>query len=253
MLATIGETGIRIEEALSLEWMHIDFRRQMLIVELTKDNEPREIPLSDYAVGWLQGVVRYVHCPYVFVSPKTQIRWVNPYNALRRACKKVGIQIAFHDLRRFRCTQWLTDGVDVRTVQGLMGHSDIQTTMRYVGYVSKHAIKSIREAQRSEEIESAQEAGEITFFVSGAKLLKRMARPEGFEPPTYGFEVRRSIQLSYGRALILKDLRIRVLAQIGQLCPELKPSVSASSGDRVTGSPSSNFQHFRESSTGIPL
>ncbi len=150
MVAVIGETGIRIGEAMSLTWSRVDLERRFLWIELTKDEEPREIPLSEYAIGYLEGLVRYLHTPYVFLSPKTGTRWSNPYKPFKQAAEKAGLKVGFHDLRRFRCTQWLIAGVDVRTVQQLMGHSDISTTMRYAGYVSHHAVESIREAQRAE-------------------------------------------------------------------------------------------------------
>ena len=156
MIAVIGETGIRKGEALSLTWGRVDLRRGLLWVELTKDDEPREIPLSKYATGYLAGLVRYLHTPYIFVNARTGTRWVNPTKLLRRAADRVGLKVGFHDLRRFRCSQWLMHGVDVRTVQQLMGHSDIGTTMRYAGYVSSHALQSIRKAQAHEDSHGQQ-------------------------------------------------------------------------------------------------
>ena len=57
-----------------------------------------------------------------------------------------------------RAALWLCEGVDIRTVKELLGHRDISTTMRYAGYMTEHAVKSVREAQGGvEEIAARQE------------------------------------------------------------------------------------------------
>ena len=71
-----------------------------------------------------------------------------PFN---RAKKKAGLGwVGFHDLRHFRASQWVMQGVDIRTVQELLGHHSITTTMRYAHFAPQHATQSIREVQKRE-------------------------------------------------------------------------------------------------------
>ena len=44
-------------------------------------------------------------------------------------------------------------GVDIRSVQGLLGHRNIKTTERYVKFVPGHASQRVIEAQRLEDLE----------------------------------------------------------------------------------------------------
>ena len=159
MVAVMGETGIRKGEALLLKWENVHRQEKMLTIEgRTKSGKVRHIPLSDFALSWLNRLVRYVHCPYLFVNPRTNKRRGNPEKNFERGAKKAELEwVRFHDLRRFRATHWLRMGVDVRTVKELLGHQDVKTTMRYAFLVPDFAIRSVRDTQANEARELAEE------------------------------------------------------------------------------------------------
>ena len=77
--------------------------------------------------------------------------------------------VGFHDLRHFRATQWVVHGVDLVTVKVLLGHSDIQSTMRYAHLAPSHAKRSILEAQR-------REAGEVGSQEKDRREKRRRTR-----------------------------------------------------------------------------
>ncbi|MDA2925930.1 site-specific integrase [Acidobacteria bacterium AH-259-G07] len=152
--AVLGETGMRKSEGLRLQWDHIrkvGSDRYVVTIGKTKGGRVRSVPLSPLALEWLNKLVRFIDTPCVFVDPIRRKPWKHPRGAFDKGKAKIGLdRVGFHHLRHFRGTQWLLNGVDMNTVKELLGHSSIQTTMRYVHYVETHAMKSVVEAQEKE-------------------------------------------------------------------------------------------------------
>ena len=152
--AVLGETGLRKQEGLLLKWDQINLDQRILSVQFTKSRKPRYVPLSDFTIAALRSLVRVVGCPYVFVRLESRDRWRKPEGPFNEGGMKAELEwVSIHDLRHFRATQWIQRGVDLRTVQELLGHSSITTTMRYAHFAPSHASRSILEAQRSEQLE----------------------------------------------------------------------------------------------------
>jgi integrase len=151
-VAILGETGLRKAEGLRLRWDHVNSVAGQLAVEKTKSGSPRYVPLSDYALEWLGSLVRVIDGLQVFVRLESRKPLKDPRGPFGKGKTKAGLDWVggFHDLRHFRATQWLQNGVDIRTVQELLGHSSVKTTMRYLHFVEGHATNAVFEAYRKE-------------------------------------------------------------------------------------------------------
>ena len=138
----LGETGLRKTEGLKLKWDYVDVDRRTLTVEASKNGKTRHVPLSDFALELLNKLPRVERCPFVFVWPDTKHPVRDPRHSLFEGRAKAGLQwVGFHDLRHFRATQWIMRGVDIRSVQGLLGRQNIKTTERYMKFVPSHAAQ----------------------------------------------------------------------------------------------------------------
>ena len=136
-------TGMRKREILNLKWEDIDFNRGIVYLLDTKNSEKREVLMNDIVSKAIAAVERKSDNPYVFLShtgkPYTEIR-----KSFSTALTRCGIKcFRFHDLRHTYASQLVMMGVDIKTVQELMGHKTIEMTLRYSHLSPDHKKKAV--------------------------------------------------------------------------------------------------------------
>jgi integrase len=130
------ETGLRRSEQFGLRWNQVNLDTEILTIPLSKNGKIRHVPLSDRALAILRSLDSIGSSPWVFPSPKNSLK---PWNAqsfvnhvFSPALAKAGIQGAcWHTLRHTAASRRVMAGVDLVSVKEILGHLDIQTTLRY--------------------------------------------------------------------------------------------------------------------------
>lgn len=158
-------TGLRRGELLGLKWEDIDFehgnlrvKRQVARIDgevveapLKTKNAYRTLPLADDTIQVLNQQRKKVSSsPWVFPSPTGgPISPDSVLHMLHRVLKRAGLpRVRFHDLRHTFATLALQNGVDIKTVSGMLGHFSAGFTLDTYAHVTTAAQK---EAARTME------------------------------------------------------------------------------------------------------
>jgi site-specific recombinase XerD len=147
LMMTAYAGGLRVSEAVHLKVTDIHSDRMMIRVEQGKGRKDRYTLLSVRLLGELRAYWKLKHPdPWLFPGrSNTPMTREMAHHIYVTAVKKAGVQRqgGIHGLRHCFATHLLESGVDLRTIQLLMGHSSIRTTVRYLQVTSK-TLQGIR-------------------------------------------------------------------------------------------------------------
>jgi integrase len=127
-------TGMRQQEAVSLEWRQVDLQRAEITLYKTKTSRPRVVPLSAQSVGTISAQKRILACPYVFTHGDG-LRYANFATNFTKAIKRAKLDFRCHDLRHTMAIGYLNAGGDIYRLSKILGHTSVKTTEMYLGYV----------------------------------------------------------------------------------------------------------------------
>jgi len=147
LLMTLYGTGMRRSELAHLKVGDIDSQRMIIRVVAGKGSKDRDLPLSPTLLETLREYWRW-RKPKLYMFPTRTLgrRLDQPISdktvwiACSEAARQAGItkRVTPHTLRHSWATHLLEAGTDLRTIQVLLGHGDLETTAQYLHLSQRH-------------------------------------------------------------------------------------------------------------------
>jgi len=146
-------SGLRVSELLNLKLMDIHLNQGYIRV-IGKGIKERMLPLTDMAIIAIKNYLIFSRIELENKHEKNNFLFLNPFGqqltrqgfskTLKNICLKAGVRqiVSPHVLRHSFATHLLNNGMDLKILQELLGHEDIQTTQIYT-HLSKEDLKKV--------------------------------------------------------------------------------------------------------------
>lgn len=155
MLELAFATGLRVSELVNLKVSDINFNDCYLRV-MGKGKKERIVPIDDVALKYVKVYSNYYRnkllknkdSEYLFISSYgTKITRQAFFKLIKGECEKKGIEkeISPHTLRHSFASILLKNGANIRVIQELLGHEDLETTQIYTHLINEKLKKDYEE------------------------------------------------------------------------------------------------------------
>ena len=154
MFELIYSCGLRVSECAELK-VNRYYSLERRLVVLGKGNKERMIPVGDIAASYLETYISSVR-PRLLGKTRSQVMFISRmqkpitrqeiWERLKKYSQEAGVESKVHTLRHSFATHLLQNGADLRSVQELLGHSDIRTTEIYTHVDTEDVFKAFEKA-----------------------------------------------------------------------------------------------------------
>jgi integrase/recombinase XerD len=130
----LSEAGLRVGEVCDLRLGDIDLAAQRLIVRQGKKNRDRSVPLSPTLLAALQAYLPVrgeAQTDHLLIYRQQPIKDSLIQNRLRRYGQQARVKVSPHRLRHTLATRLLNQGMPITSLQHLLGHEHLDTSLIY--------------------------------------------------------------------------------------------------------------------------